>query len=136
LPNQPEKDVLQNALGDLRPGACRAVLLVEPNPDHQSRLARMVTRRGHRAIGASTLDGGLALLQAFPVDLVMVAEEACFGDPTAMVAELVSIRPHARVVIMIGPESTESGVRPARFEALEYAPRPSDAEGLRQLLAS
>lgn len=113
------------------------MLLVEPNPDHQSRLARAVTVHGHRVIGTSSLDGAVALLQAFPVDLVLVAEEIAEGDPTAMVAELVSIRPHARIVVMTAPdESAESGVRPARFEALEYAARPFDSEALTALLAS
>lgn len=113
------------------------MLLVEPNPDYQSRLARMVTVHGHRAVGTSSLDGALALLQAFPVDLVLVAEEVGEGDPTAMVAELVSVRPHARIVVLTAPEEpSESGVRPARFEALEYAPRPSDSEALTALLAS
>ncbi|MDD9937790.1 MAG: response regulator [Myxococcales bacterium] len=134
MSDRPGKDDVRRALQQLRPGAGHAVLLVEPNPDLQSKLARLVTVHGHRVIGTSSLDGALALLEAFPVDLVLLAEEVCGHDPTSVVAELVSIRPHARIVIMTAPEPAESGVRPARFEALEYAPRPFDPEALDALI--
>jgi DNA-binding NtrC family response regulator len=129
------------ALRGLHGGRGRAVLIIEPSPDQQSRLARQVTVHGHRVIGTSSLDGALALLRAFPVDLVLISEALLGADPVRLVGELVSSRPNSRVVVMATPAPSEpplagdSGVRPARHGALEYVSRPVTSDTLTMLLA-
>jgi DNA-binding NtrC family response regulator len=127
---------IRQALGGLRGGPGAAVLIVEPNPDRQSAMARLVAVHGHRAIGTSSIDGARALMEAFPVDLVLLAEELGGGDPVRVVGELVSLQPNARIVVLTQPEEPGSGVRPARFRALEYQSRPVNAATLQALLAS
>jgi DNA-binding NtrC family response regulator len=123
----------------LRGGPGAAVLIVEPNPDRQSSMARLVAVHGHRAIGTSSIDGARALMASFPVDLVLLAEELGGSDPVRVVGALVSLQPNARIVVLTQPEdaeSGESGVRPARMQALEYQSRPVSAAVLQALLAS
>ena len=126
-------DQLQYALRRLGQGPGRAVLIVEPSPDHQARLARLIAVRGHRAIGTSTLEGALSFLRAFPVDLVLLAEEVAGESPLRVVAEMLGRRPHARIVIMTPPDATTQP-EGSRFAALEYVPRSLSVDVLQTLL--
>ena len=127
-------DQLQQALRDLQGGPGRAVLIVEPNPDHQSRLARLMAVHGHRAVGTSTLEGALAFLQAFPADLVLLAEELVGDSPLRVVAEIVGQRPGARIVIMTQPSTSPDKPEAEPRGALEYVPRSFGVDVLQTLL--
>ena len=63
---------IEHALRGLTTAKGRAVLIVEPNPDQQARLARLVAVRGHRVIGTTSIEGAVAFMRAFPVDLVLL----------------------------------------------------------------
>jgi len=110
--------------------------VLEPNPDHQARLARLLTVHGNRVIGTSSLDAAAALMREFRVDLVLLAEELTLPDPAGAVANLVALQPEARIAIMTGDEDGGSGVRPARVAAVEYLARPLGQRGLADLLSA
>lgn len=121
----------QEVLQNLRGGRGRAVLIVEPSPDQQARLARLMAVHGHRAIGTASLDGALAFLEAFPVDLVLLAEELAGATPLRVVADIVGRRPNARIAIMTPPPGD---VEAGRYSALEYVPRSFGGDVLETLL--
>lgn len=127
-------DELKHALTGLSQGPGRAVLIVEPSPDRQARLARLMAVHGHRAIGTSSLDGARAFLRAFPVDLVLLAEEIAGSSPLTVVADLVGRRPHARVVIMSRQSAPEVELEAPRLGALEYVPHSFGGDVLQSLL--
>ncbi len=80
-----------------------SVLVVEPDPDLQWRLARMLTVHGHRVVGASSGDGALALAREWPVDLVLVDEAlpARGGlSALALTRALRAAHPDVRVVLL------------------------------------
>jgi len=126
---------LESVLRDLRGGRGRAVLVIEPNPDHQSKLARLISVNGHRAIATSTLEGAHSFLRAFPVELVLLAEELCGNNPLRAVAAMVAERPLARILIMVNADPDDSGVRAVRDQALEYVPRPLASRAVAGVLA-
>ena len=128
-----ERD-LEHALRGLKSGPGKVVLIVEPSPDQQARMARLLAVRGHRAIGTTSIDGALAFLRAFPVDLVLLAEEAVGDSPLRVVAELIGRRPNARIVILTPARAPAT--TPDRIAALEYMPRSFDGEALAALLPS
>ena len=99
-------------------------------------MARLLAVRGHRAIGTTSIDGALAFLRAFPVDLVLLAEEAVGDSPLRVVAELVGRRPNARIVILTPPRAAAPASMLDRVGALEYMPRSFDGETLAALLPS
>lgn len=127
---------LKQALRRLGDAKGHAVLIVEPSPDQQARLARLLAVRGHRVIGTSTMDGARAFLQAFPVDLVLLAEEVAGDSPLQVVADMVGRRPNARIVIMTPNEELENGEESQRFAALEYVSRSLGGDVLQNLLPS
>ena len=116
----------------------RSVLVIEPDPNQQSAIAREVSVAGHQVIGTDTLDGAKSLLAAYPVDLVLLSEELTLADPLGVVAQLVGLRPETRIIVVTQPESERatSDIRPARHEALEYLPGPVEPNRLAMLLAS
>lgn len=111
----------------------RAVLVVEPDPDRQWRLARTITIQGHRVIGTSTVEAALALLQACPVDLILVAEELAICGPADVVERLRQQNAATRIVLMSQP-SADSGVRVVRSAELEYCDQPPSSQAIRALL--
>jgi ActR/RegA family two-component response regulator len=126
---------IEHALQGLQSGPGRAVLIVEPSPDQQAKMARLLAVRGHRAIGTTSLDGALAFLRAFPVDLVLLAEEVAGDAPLQVVAELIGRRPNARIVILTPQRGTPgAAVVRDRMATLEYMPRSFDGEVLAALL--
>jgi ActR/RegA family two-component response regulator len=122
---------IEHALRELNIARGRAVLIVEPNPDQQARLARLVAVRGHRVIGTTSLEGAVAFMRAFPVDLVLLAEEIAGDAPWRVVADLLTGRPKLRVVIMTPPST---GLELPRESTLEYLPRSFDGDALSALL--
>lgn len=130
------------AVKGLSKGPGRAVLIVDPSPDHQARLARLMAVHGHRAIGASSLDGAFAFLQAFPADLVLLSEEAAGAEPRSVVADIAGRQPNARVAIMVPDVNAETDVDTETdadgepLTALEYVPRALNGETLAALLPS
>lgn len=121
---------IEHALRGLTTAKGRAVLIVEPNPDQQARLARLVAVRGHRVIGTTSIEGAVAFMRAFPVDLVLLAEEIAGDAPWRVVADLLTGRPKLRVVIMTPPDASPELTRAS---TLEYVPR-ADGDALSQLL--
>jgi ActR/RegA family two-component response regulator len=131
-------DPFAEALRKLSRSSGRAVLIVEPSPDHQARLARLVAVHGHRAVGTCSLDGALALLRVFPVDLVLLAEEIAGRAPLQVVADIVARRPETRIVIMTPPGGSGAAAvdDDGRLATLEYVPRLFGGDVLQSLLPS
>jgi DNA-binding NtrC family response regulator len=125
---------IEHALRELNAGKGRAVLIVEPSPDQQARLARLLAVRGHRVIGTTSIEAALHLMRAFPVDLLLLAEEVAGDAPWRVVADLLVGRPKLRVVIMTPPATSSQGLELARESTLEYVPRSFDGDALSQLL--
>jgi len=109
-----------------------AVLIVEPDPDFQSRLARMFTIQGHRVVGTASVDGALALLSQFPVDLLLVAEE-CPSKDVAAIAQAAAAHRNGTRVLVIGEGplgSFHTGV-----PQVEYVERPARMDQVATLVA-
>jgi CheY-like chemotaxis protein len=89
----------------------RAVLVVEADPEVQARLARNLSRRGHRVVGTGSGDGALALTSQWAVDLVLVSDNLP-GRTGMEVARLIhQALPRATVVLMC--DNLEPGTRAA-----------------------
>jgi hypothetical protein len=100
-----------------------SVLIVDADGEDQSRLARMLAVRGHRVIGAPTLDAARVLLSSCPVDLLLLSEDTLGVAAPELVANLQAECPGCLAVVMTGTDEASSGVRPARFETQAAALR-------------
>lgn len=109
----------------------QAVLILEPDPSQQSRLARMITVGGHRVVGTSSLDGALALLSQFPVDLLLISEECARAWVDRLVAYAQDRRPGVRVIILAA-DADPSRLR-RTYPGVRYVQRPARMEHLSAL---
>lgn len=109
------------------------MLIVEPLPDQQWKLARMFTVQGYRVIGSASVMAARALLVRFPVDLIMLAEETT-QRLVEDVAELRLQAPDARVVLM--SESDAARALAEANDGVECVRRPNRMQDLSALNAA
>ncbi len=112
------------------------VLVVEPDPDLQWRLARKLTVLGHRVVGTSSGDGALALLEQWPVDLVLVDEDLPGMSGLEVVRRVRSSYPSAAVILMTGGESPEVRLAARLAGVVGCLVKPFRSEALEELLAA
>jgi len=104
------------------------VLIVEPLPDQQWKLARMFTVQGYRVIGSASLHAAKALLRRFPVNLILLAEGSCEdGLEEALEGLMVQAR-KTRVLVM--SDSKEAQQLAAKTAGVECVSRPSRMQDL------
>ncbi|HEX6245359.1 MAG TPA: response regulator [Polyangiales bacterium] len=78
----------------------RSILVVEADPEVQARLARGLSRRGHRVVGTGSGDGALALVSQWDVDLVLISDTLPGRSGVEVVRAVHQIRPEAVIVLM------------------------------------
>lgn len=123
----------------------KTVLIVEPLPDQQWKLARMFTVGGFRVIGTSSVQAAQVLLHSCPVDMILLSPEACVQGPCEAAKQLLGEAPAARLLVMESGHAPgdvfddeplpHSEVREAvqdsavQFErhGVEFVPRPARA---------
>lgn len=114
----------------------RSVLLVEPDPEHQVELAHALRDRGHRVVGTSSDSGALALIEQWPVDLVLVSQELPGTTGVQVAQTLIEAHPELRLVV-IASEGSE-GLRHAaqRSGALDCVARACIIDALDSWLSA
>jgi len=85
----------------------KGILIVEDDPDAQWTLARSLTVRGNRVVGASSAESAIALISAWPVDLVMLDDELPGMSGLELVREIRNVYPNIAVVFMSKNDSEE-----------------------------
>jgi DNA-binding NtrC family response regulator len=120
---------------EISEGALDTVLVVEPDPNQQWKLAQMLTLKGYRAIGTSSCDGAMALLKEYPVGLVLLAEKLPTTSPTTLIDKLREFRPSLRVVVMRDTESAIPEKPPRQSRVYEFPKKHLRMETLTGILA-
>ena len=108
----------------------RCVLVVESDPDLQWQLARMLTVDGNRVVGAGSAEGAMAVVEHWPAELVLVAEDLPRMSGLELAQQIRNSNPNVVVILMTqadqtveaepesSPHISASLVKPFRFEAL------------------
>jgi len=124
----------RRAVATIPPTRSRGVLVVEPDPDLQWRLARMLTVRGNRVVGTSSAEGALELIAQWPVDLVLV-DDTLPGMSGAELARVIQERhPETPVVLMASEDARPLAETLANVVAV--VTKPFRPETLVELLRS
>lgn len=112
----------------------RSILVVESDPEVQARLARGLSRRGHRVVGTGSGDGALALVSQWDVDLVLISDTLPGRSGVEVVRAIHQVRPNAVIVLM--SDNLEPAIRLAASGAgaRECVRKPLGEEELAQLL--
>lgn len=93
------------ALAKVRPE--NGVLLVEDDPDMQSRLARLLTLHGARVVGTSSGEAALAVIEQWPADLVLIDQSLPGTSGLEIARKIRALHPSMPVVLMSSEENAE-----------------------------
>jgi CheY-like chemotaxis protein len=133
---QGRRDPIETEISELVPVVFmgRSILVVEADPEVQARLARGLSRRGHRVVGTGSGDGALALVAQWDVDLVLISDTLPGRSGVEVVRAVHQVRPQAAIVLM--SDALEPAIRLAAKSAgaQECARKPLADEDLSQLL--
>ena len=115
----------------------RTLLLVDDDAPLCQRLARAMERRGFIVATADSVAGGVAAVTGHPPAFAVVDLRLADGSGLEIVKTLRKARPGARIVMLTGYGNIATAVAAVKAGALDYLPKPADADAVeRALLAS
>jgi len=127
---------LASALDGL-PEGDRTLLLVDDDAPLCQRLARAMERRGFLVTTADSVASGTAAVGEHPPAFAVVDLRLADGSGLEIVKALRKARPGARIVMLTGYGNIATAVAAVKAGALDYLPKPADADAVeRALLAS
>jgi two-component system response regulator RegA len=131
--------------GDLAAGSAlegwpdteRTLLLVDDDAPLCQRLARAMERRGFIVATADSVATGIAAVTGHPPAFAVVDLRLGDGSGLEVVKALRKARPGARIIMLTGYGNIATAVAAVKAGALDYLPKPADADAVeRALLAS
>jgi two-component system response regulator RegA len=108
--------------------ADRTLLLVDDDKTFLTRLERAMQKRGFDVRSADTVAGGLAAVADHPPAYAVVDLRLDDGNGLDVVAALHLKRPDARAVVLTGYGNIATAVTAVKLGAVDYLPKPADAE--------
>lgn len=106
------------------------VVVVDRDPETQTRVARTLTGHGARVVATGSPDAALALMSEWPADLVLVAEP----DGLDLARRIRTDHPKAQVVLVTANESEELRASASIAGVLGLLSKPFRLEALFRLL--
>jgi two-component system, response regulator RegA len=117
-----------------QPESERTLLIVDDDAPLCQRLARAMERRGFIVTAADSVAAGVeAATRAAPA-FAVVDLRLLDGSGLDIVKELRKARPSARVVILTGYGNIATAVAAVKVGALDYLPKPADADAVEAAL--
>jgi two-component system, response regulator RegA len=118
---QPQKSAVVAA-------APRTLLIVDDDEPFRTRLAQAMRARGYRVETAAGVAEALTKAKAQPPEFAVVDLRLIDGYGLDMVPKLREMRADMRVVILTGYGNIASTVAAVKAGAVDYLPKPADAD--------
>lgn len=106
------------------------VLLVDDDEAFRQRLSRALRDRGYEVRTADGYDTALTLARADAPEYAVVDLRMPGRSGLEVVRDLAAIDPSMRIVILTGYGSIATAVDAVRLGAVQYLPKPADADDL------
>ena len=108
----------------------KSLLIVEDDRPFRERLARAMQTRGFEVLIAETVREGVTIAKDRPPAFAVVDLKLEDGNGLDVVEMLHQTRPGARVVVLTGFGNIATAVAAVKFGALDYLPKPADADDI------
>src|SRR5258707_14209023 len=108
----------------------KSLLILDDDRPFRERLARAMQARGFDVKIAETVREGNALVKESPPAFAVVDLKLEDGNGLDVVETLHETRPAARVVVLTGFGNIATAVAAVKFGALDYLPKPADADDI------
>jgi len=118
------------------PEAARTLLIVDDDAPLCQRLARAMERRGFIVETADSVQSGTQAARDRPPAFAVVDLRLGDGSGLAVVEALRQARPEARVVMLTGYGNIATAVAAVKAGAIDYLPKPADADAVERALLS
>src|SRR5215217_1748545 len=116
------------------PESERTLLVVDDDAPLCQRLARAMERRGFIVATADSVAAGVAAATAHPPAFAVVDLRLGDGSGLDVVSALRTARPGARIVMLTGYGNIATAVAAVKAGALDYLPKPADADAVERAL--
>jgi DNA-binding NtrC family response regulator len=130
-----EDDLREETLRKIAEISGDAVLLVEPDPERQWKLARILAKIGRRVVGTASSDGALALLGEYLVNLVLIAENLPKTQGRYLAAALRKTYPDLPVFVIGDGVTTNYDLDSHGSGIFERLARPLHGDALADVLS-
>src|ERR1700738_4666311 len=116
------------------PESERTLLIVDDDAPLCQRLARAMERRGFVVATADSVANGIAAATDEPPAFAVVDMRLGDGRGFDVVSALRQARPGARIVMLTGYGNIATAVAAVKAGAIDYLPKPSDADAVERAL--
>jgi two-component system response regulator RegA len=125
---------LSNLVGDL---ADRSLLILDDDAPLRTRLGRALESRGFAPVTlAGTLSEAVEAVKSAPPAFAVLDMRLEDGSGLSVVETIQAARPDARIIMLTGYGNIASAVAAVKAGAIDYLPKPADADDVvRALLA-
>jgi len=113
-----------------------SLLIVDDDGPLRNRLAQAMERRGYAVTTADSVDAGVAAAMSDPPAFAVVDLRLGDGNGLDVVAALQQNRPDARIIVLTGYGNIASAVAAVKAGAVDYLPKPADADAIDTALKS
>jgi two-component system response regulator RegA len=114
----------------------RSLLIVDDDQPLCQRLARAMERRGFIVTTADGVANGVAAARGAPPAFAVVDLRLGDGSGLEVVSAIRAARPSARVVMLTGYGNIATAVAAVKAGAVDYLPKPVDADVVERALLS
>jgi two-component system response regulator RegA len=116
--------------------AARTLLIVDDDAPLLNRLARAMERRGFEVRTADSVSSGVQEAQSVAPDYAVVDLRLGDGNGLDVVAALRAARADTRIVMLTGYGAIATAVAAVKAGAIDYLPKPADADAIEAALLS
>ena len=118
-------------LVELRPsGEDRRLLIVDDDEPFRKRLARAMEKRGFEVSTVANVAEGVDLARRDQPPYAVFDLRLTDGSGLDIVGELRKARPDARIIVLTGYGNIATAVAAVKAGAIDYLPKPSDADAV------
>ncbi len=119
-----------NKEGGNNPARDRRLLIVDDDAPLRNRLARAMEARGFETMVAGSVAEGIELGSENPPGYALVDLRLEDGNGLEVVQALRAARPDIRIVVLTGYGNIATAVRAVKAGAVDYLPKPADADAV------
>ena len=112
----------------------RSLLIVDDDAPFRIRLARAMEKRGFNVVAVESVQLGVEIAQTQPPAFALVDLRLADGSGLDVVTTLRDVRPDARVVMLTGYGNIATAVAAVKAGAVDYLPKPADADAVEMAL--
>lgn len=123
-------DNAPSAVETSQSGEDRRLLIVDDDEPFRKRLARAMEKRGFEVNTVATVAEGVELARRDQPPYAVFDLRLTDGSGLDIVGELREARPDARIIVLTGYGNIATAVAAVKAGAIDYLPKPSDADAV------